>query len=98
MGGLLSSFGLVDLLSHFWKRIQFQNKKTWWQVLQGKLVRFNCHYILGKYRRLFETVGIRDPRNFSLDNFALHAQLLRQPIRCHGQYLWGEITLSSRLP
>ena len=39
--------------------------------------------------RLFNTVLIRDPCNFSSNSFDLHALLLRRPTWCHVWYLQG---------
>ena len=67
----------------------FLHKQTWWQVYQGNFFCLHCNYILSKDCRMFDTVVIRDPGNFSSDNFILHIRILRRNTRCHGQYLQG---------
>ena len=76
---LLASFGLVDLLSHFRQRIRLRHLKAWWQVQKGTFLCSLCDYILVSDLRLFKTVGMRDPRNFASDHFAICAQLLQRP-------------------
>ena len=94
----LVSFGLVDFLSHFRQSLRFRNMKTWWQVLQGKLLHSRCDYILRSGRQLFETVGIWDMRNFSSGHLSLHARLLRCTTWCHIQYLRWQQAFPLRLP
>ena len=77
----LESFGLVRLLGHFIKWLRFQHIRTWWQVRQEKILRSRSDYILGSDRCMFDTVVIRDLRNFASDHFSLRACLLRQPTR-----------------
>ena len=64
----------------------------------GKLLCSRCDYILGSDHWLFETVGIRDPRNFLSNHFALRAQLLWQPANCDGEYLRGRRAFPLKLP
>ena len=79
----LASFGLVDLLGHFRQRPRFCHLHMWWKVLQGRVLRSHCDYVLGSDRWLFNTVGIWDPRKFASDHFALCARLLRRPTLFH---------------
>ena len=62
---LLAEYGLIDLVRHFRQCRRLRNLKTWSQVCQGIV--------------LFKLVGIRDMQNFSSDQFALWARLLRPP-------------------
>ena len=84
VANFLTSFGLVDLLGRFRQRLWFCHRQTWWQFLQGKLLRLHCNYVLGADCRLLDNVRIRDPRNFFSDHFALCNLLLRRSILCHG--------------
>ena len=73
---LLESFWMVDLLGHFMHLQRFRLKQTWWQVHRSKLLCSQCNYILGSDHWLFKIVVIRDLRNVSSDNFALHLRLM----------------------
>ena len=55
---LLTEYGLIDLVRHFGQRRRFRNLKTWSQVRQGTVLWSRWDYILRKYQRLFELVGI----------------------------------------
>ena len=47
---------------------------------------------------MFETVGIRDLRNFASDHFELRALLLQRTTRFHGVYLRGRRAFALTLP
>ena len=83
----MASFVLVDLMGHFYQRLFYHHLQTWFQFFQVRVIRYQCEYYMRSNRRLFETVGIWDPRNFSSEHFALHARLLWRPTRYHGRYL-----------
>ena len=95
---LLIEFGLVDLLCHFRQCLRFHHLKTWSQVRQDRFLQSHCKYILGLYCWIFETVGIRDLRNFSSDHYTLRACLLQHPTRYHTRYLQGSCALPLTLP
>ena len=71
MSDFLVSFGLVEHIIHFRQRLYFHNMQQWWQVRQGRLLHLPCNYFFGSACQLFETVGIRDLRNFAQDNVSL---------------------------
>ena len=52
----------------------FLHNKTWFQVRKGKIVRSRCDDILAGDKHKFQTVTIRDPRNFSSDHYMLVAE------------------------
>ena len=87
MAYFLAYFGLVELLVNFRQRLRFLHINMWWQVQQGKLLRSICYYVIGLDLRLFEMVGIREPKNFESNHFALFKRLLQQQTCCHGGYL-----------
>ena len=94
----LDSFWLLDLLGHFWQRLYFCHRQTWWQVWKGIFLRSRCGYILVTDRHIFKTVVIRNPHNFSSNHFDLCNSLLRQPIRCHVHYLLGRRKFALHIP
>ena len=54
----LASFGLVDRLAHFQKRLRYCNLHTWWKVRQGRILQYWCDYVLGLDIMMFEMRGI----------------------------------------
>ena len=98
VANLLANYGLLDLLNHFRQRRPFRHMKTWYQVREGVLLRSRCDYILGTDRRLFESVGLRDPQQYSTDHLMLRGRLLRQPTKSHNRYLRGRRKFPLRLP
>jgi hypothetical protein len=93
-----AAYGLFDLLSHFRQWKAFRHNKTWYQVRQGTLYQSRCDYILGTDRRLFETVGLRDPRSYSTNHLMLRGRLLRRPTKCHRRYLHGRRQFPLKVP
>ena len=89
VAGLLTEFGLVDLVRHFRQRRRLLYLNTLTQVRQGAILCSRCNYILGMDRCRFELVGIRDMCNYMSDYFAIQARLLRCPTRWHACYLQG---------
>ena len=85
----LAYFGLVNLISHLRQQMHFLHLKMWCQVQQGRLLWSRCDYVFGSYRRIFDTMWIKDLRYFGYDHFALCARILHIPARCHGGYLRG---------
>ena len=98
VAAFLATFGLLDVLTHFKQRRPHRHNQTWRQVREGQVLRSRCDYILGTDRRLFESVGIRDPRHYSSDHLAVKARLLRSPTRCHNRYLRGRKQFPLQLP
>ena len=43
MADLLTEFDLIDLVQHLIPRLQFQDLKTWTQVLQGNVLHSQCY-------------------------------------------------------
>ena len=100
---LLSAYGLEDMLQHFVQRKHFTHKKTYYQYRKTsddtyKTIRSRCDYILGTDRRLFQTVQIKDPCNFSSDHLMLVARYLTKPTACHKRYLRGRKRFPLQLP
>ena len=93
-----AAHGLFDLLAHYRQRKRHRHLQTWYQVREGTLLRSRCDYILGTDRRLFENVGLRDPRSYSTDHLMLRATLLRRPTKCHRKYLHGRKKFPLQLP
>ena len=102
VAALIATYGLEDMLLHFKQRKSFTHRQTWHQLRDGKLLRSRCDYILGTDRRLFETVGIRDPRHYSSDHYMIMARYLIRPTPSHKSYLRGRkrfpLTLPTRGP
>ena len=76
---MLTESDLIDLMHHFRKRRRFRNLKTWTQFRKGTMLQAMCDYILCTERCLFNVLGIKDIRNYSLYHFALWARLLQLP-------------------
>ena len=57
-------------------------------IREGREVRSWTDYILGKYRRLFGNVSVRDPR-YNLDHYMVLGCLHSAPLRDHDRYLGG---------
>jgi len=97
---LLGTYGLDDMLIHFRQRKPFRHYKTWHQYRSdtNTIHRSRCDYILGTDRRLFQSVGIRDPRHFSTDHYMVVATYLAKPQRSHKKYLLGRKTFPLKLP
>jgi hypothetical protein len=85
----LANHTLRDLLPHFKQRQGFRHGTTWYQHREGETLRSRCDYILGTDRRLYQTMSLRDPRNYSTDHLMLKAKLLWQPTKSHKNYLRG---------
>ena len=67
----LANYGLLDLLHHFRQRPRFRHRQTWFQMRQGTLHRSRCDCILCTDRQLFESVQLKEPRNYSSDHLML---------------------------
>ena len=93
-----ASFGLVDLLGHFWQRLHYRHLQMWWKIRQGQVLCCLCDNILGLDWWMFEMVGIWDPQNFASNNFSLWTWLLRRPTCCHGGHLQGRCTFPLVIP
>jgi exonuclease III len=96
VASLLAAYGLADLLHHFQQRKRYRARNTWHQLRQGATVHSRCDYILGTDRRLFELVGIRDPRHFNTDHFMVVGRYLVRPTPSHKLYLQGRKQLPLR--
>ena len=95
---MLTEFGIVNLMHHFWKHRRFCHLKTWAQVQQGNVLRERYDYILGTNFRLFEILGIRDTRNYSSDHFSLRTYLLHCLTQFHDCNIWGRCAFLLSLP
>ena len=71
VANLMTEFGLVDLMHHFWQRIHFHHLKTWTQVRQGTMFRARFNYIIGTNQCLFDLLRIKYMSNYSSDHFSL---------------------------
>ena len=89
IAALIASFGLLDLLSHFYQRRRFADRATWSQVHGSSTLSSRCDYILGTDRRFFQNVQIKQPRLFSSDHFMLLGEFLSEPLRNNRHYLRG---------
>jgi exonuclease III len=92
VAALLATYGLEDLLHHFQQRKPYRARNTWHQSRQGVLYHSRCDYILGTDRRLFEMVGIREPRYFNTDHHMVVGRYLVRPTPSHKLYLRGRKT------
>ena len=58
IANLLTEFGLIDLMYHFWQSLRCPHLKMWTQIRQGAVLRSRCDYIIGTDRRIFELLVI----------------------------------------
>ena len=89
IAGLVSAYGLEDMLPHFHQRRPYRHNTTFFAKRHGQTIRSQCDYILGGDRRLFQNVSIRDPRYFRSDHYMLRGTLLMKPTTSHKRYLNG---------
>ena len=78
---LLMDFRQMDLLHHFRQRGRFWHMNTWYQMIQGRLMRAKSDNILGKYRRRLKMVVIRGIRNYPSYQFSLRDSLIICPTK-----------------
>ena len=84
---ILTEFGLINLMRHFWKRRHFRQLKTWTQVRQGTVLRERCYDIICTNCHIFGIAVIRYMMNYSSYHFALRVCFLQRPTKCHSLYL-----------
>ena len=95
----LATEGLKEMAQHFltqesrWCR----DRKTWGMLRNGKDVRSQTDYILGKDRRLFRNVAVRDPHRKS-DHYMVLGCLPSAPLVDHKRYLEGRKLWPVRTP
>lgn len=86
--GLLSSFGLEDMASHFRQRAGFRHGDTWHMVREGELISSKCDYILAPDRRIFQFIRIKEPR-YNSDHLMVTGGILSATRRENFAYLRG---------
>ena len=65
IANLLTEFGLINLMHHFWQPLRFRHLTTWTQVCQVTVLREMYDYIPSTDQCIFELVGIRDTIKYS---------------------------------
>ena len=93
MVDLLTEFGLIDLFRHFFQHLWFWDLKTWIKIRQGTVLCSQRDYILGKDRRRYELIRIREIQNYASAHFVLLARILQRPTWYRAYYLWGRQSL-----
>ena len=84
----LATAGVEDMAQHFMpqRRRWNRGRRTWDMRRKGHVVRSRTDYIMGKDRRLFKNVAVRDPRHNS-DHYMVLGCLPSAPLLATKRYL-----------